>query len=173
MLDIAWNHREEIRRLYAENIMRPENRFYNNSAYYAYELDIHNTNWERLQMTSLDAEDRPLGYLMAHFDREGGYVRNIGAFRFRPEANPIFSRDLAEFIKKLFVDYDQRKIEWSVIIGNSAESIYDKFCARTGGRIVGTFHDHVRFPDGSVHDEKMYELFKEDFMSHLKASDKA
>ena len=172
MLDNAWNHREELKRLYSENIMRPENRFYNNSSYYAYELDIHNTNWERLQMASLDTEGRPLGYLMAHFDRGSGYVSNIGAFRFLSEASPVFSRDLAAFIKKLFVEYDQHKIEWSVVIGNPAESIYDKFCARTGGRIVGTFHDHVKFPDGSVHDEKMYELFKEDFMLHLKAKKK-
>jgi hypothetical protein len=75
----------------------------------------------------------------------------------------MFSHDMGDFIFSLFLRHRFNKIVFRVVVGNPAEDIYDRFCVKYGGRIVGVLKDNVKLLDGKNYDEKLYEIMLNDF----------
>ena len=60
-------------------------------------------------------------------------------------------------------------MEWTVVIGNPIEKMYDRFCRKAGGRIVGIRRDAVMLMNREYADEKIYEIFRDDVLTYLDA----
>ncbi|MPM00604.1 hypothetical protein SDC9_46831 [bioreactor metagenome] len=45
--------------------------------------------------------------------------------------------------------------------------MYDKIAKKYGGNIVGVQHQSTILQDGTLYDEKFYELFRSDYLSSL------
>ena len=69
------------------------------------------------------------------------------------------------FIVHLLKERRFYKMNWSVIVGNPAERMYDKFIAKHGGRVVGTYRRDTLLCDGEFYDRKAYELLSEEFQA--------
>ena len=82
------------------------------------------------------------------------------------DKNVTFSRDLYIFLTDLFNKFNFRKIEFTVVIGNPAEVMYDRIMDKYGGSIVGIKKLSTKLIDGKYYDVKMYEIFKDDFNKH-------
>lgn len=99
--------------------------------------------------------DKINGYFFANIDSNNPKIAHISnCFSFHKKTNPVFSRDLREFVL-LLKEYGINKLEWAVWDGNPAKDLYDKIA---GVRYVGYF------TNGAVHRGKevdiyMYELF--------------
>ena len=113
-------------------------------------------------MVSVDKNDNVIGFLSAKIDRASNRVSHIGAVNFG-ELNITFSKDFYKFLIDLFEIHNFYKIEWCVIVGNPAESMYNKIIERYHGNIIGISHESIKLDDGKYYDVKEYELFKRDY----------
>ena len=124
--------------------------------------------WDSLDFVSIDDEENVLGFIRAKVSRGNEKVTNIEALNFSNKANTIFSRDLYKFIVDIFLKYNFRKIEFTVVAGNPIEKMFDKYVNKYGGRIVGVRKESVKLQDNLFYDSKLYELFKTDFIKNYK-----
>lgn len=166
MLEIAYMHKDALQVEYAKAIMKPENFYYNSGSYHSYELEVKKDSWNDIQYVSVTRSDdggiRIDGYLCANICRQSSRVTGVQAIQFNNSFG--FSYDLLKFLESLFLEYNFRKIEWYVTVGNPAEKMYDKIAKIYGGRIIGTFREAVMLPDGDYYDHKYYEIFRQDYM---------
>lgn len=77
----------------------------------------------------------------------------------------VFAADMGHAIRDIFEKYQFRKLCFSVVVGNPIESSYNKMCLKYSGRIVGIRKKNARLIDGNFYDEKLYEIFKEDYIN--------
>ena len=135
------------------------------------EFKLEDSTWYGFDFASIDNEGKCLGLIGCSINRNSYYVQNLRIINFRfkegIKSKYIFGRDVENFIKNLFLKYNFRKIEYSVYVDNIAEKMYDRLTKRYGGRIVGVKTEHERLLDGKLHDCKMYEIMKEDFINSL------
>lgn len=120
-------------------------------------------------MVSVDQNDEVIGFLSATLRRTINMVSDIGAINFK-KVNTTFSIDFIRFLTSLFDTYNFNKIEWGVIVGNPAETLYDKIIKKYGGKVIGISHQSVKLSDGKLYDFKTYEIFKKDYNKHKKKS---
>jgi RimJ/RimL family protein N-acetyltransferase len=137
-------------------------KFYNASNYYNYNLELANDSWTNIEMVSVDKDDKVIGFLAAKIDRCSDYVSSLRVINFY-ELNYTFSKDFHQFITELFTKHNFRKIIFSVVVGNPAEKMYDKYIEKYGGRVVGVYKEDTKLYDGIYYDFKMYEIFKSEF----------
>lgn len=168
MLKLAYNYLSELNNTYREIVFDDKYKFYNTSGYWTYELTIGNCNWSELDFVSVDKNDKILGYLGAGIDRNLNKIDYLRVLNFSNKDNIIFSKDLYKFIIDLFIKFNFRKIEFNVTVGNPIERMYDKYCLKYGGRIVGVKKQDVKLQDGKYYDNKLYEIFREDFVKNYK-----
>jgi RimJ/RimL family protein N-acetyltransferase len=69
-------------------------------------------------------------------------------------------------LDEMFTKYNFRKLEFSVVVGNPIEKSYDRLIYKYGGRIVGTYKKHTRLMDNKYYDEKLYEIFRDDYIKN-------
>lgn len=160
MLELAYLHKEELYEKFASASLDFSNMYFYANSYVSYEYKIEEDSWNKIQLVSI-SNHNILGYMNANIKRAPRYVDSLQIINFTKEPF-VFARDLFQFFNLLFFDYNFYKINFSVVIGNSAEKIYDKIIKKYNGRIVGIFKDDVQIPDGTIHDQKFYEVFKED-----------
>lgn len=137
-------------------------KYYHASNYVSYDIQLDNDSWNKIEMVSVDKNNEILGFFVATINRTAHTISNISAINFG-EKNLTFSRDFRQFIENLFVVHKFRKIVFEVLVGNPAENMYDKYCERYGGRIIGTLKEEVLLYDGTYCDLKKYEIMKTDF----------
>lgn len=123
--------------------------------------------WNFIERMSLDKDNKVLGYFQADIKRPENYVENVLIINFG-DSNHIFSNDKKEFWTSLFDVYKFRKIKFNVIVGNPAESQFDKLIKKYDGRIVGILKDEILFDDGTYRDMKIYELYKNNYDKIMK-----
>lgn len=126
MLKLAYPYREELNKKYQEIIFNEKYKFHTTRSYLTYTIELEDMAWTKLQLVSVNENNDIIGYLCATIDREANHVTELYIINFY-DINIIFSQDLKQFIHDLFVKYNFRKINWSVIIGNSIEKMYDKY----------------------------------------------
>lgn len=166
MLDFAQKHKDELEAKYMNIWGVKKYWYYNCCSYYEKKILVDNT-WDWMQYVSV-INGEVTGYLGYSICRESRYVNSLEIINFTD--NPLFGLDVMQMIKEIFEKYNYRKAEFSVIIGNPIESQYDRLISRYGGKIIGIYKEHVMLPDGKLYDEKLYEIFREDYLKRRKKS---
>lgn len=167
MLKLAFSYQEKLNQAWQEIVFKEKYQFYNFDSYWNYKIALDEHSWNKIQMVSVDKNDNILGYLSASINRDVGKASSIGIINFG-EINITFSRDLYTFLTDLFTKHHLNKIEWSVVIGNPAELMYDKIVEKYGGRVVGVWKESTRTADGTLRDVKDYELFRTNYLARLR-----
>ena len=83
-----------------------------------------------------------------------------------------FGQALRQVITDCFLKFGMEVVEWNVICGNPIEKSYDKMCEKLGGHIVGIRHRRAMDLAGNIHDNKSYEILREDFLKAIKANER-
>lgn len=161
MLDIALNHSEELKQKFRSIWFKEKYKYWANANYYT-EWEAQQNTWEEHQITSIK-DGKVIGYIAYGIDRSSDVVRGLNIINFQNETSMTFSMDLGIALRNIFEKYKFRKLCFSVIIGNPIEKAYDKLCQKYGGRIVGIQKSNVKLIDGDFYDEKLYEIFLEDY----------
>jgi len=162
MLKLAYPYKEKLQQKYNEIIFQDKYMFYNCENYWDYEFKLSESSWNSIEMVSVDSKDNIIGFFRASISRSSDKVSSLGVVNFH-DANPVFAKDLKQFIYGLLFKFNFRKIEWTVVIGNPAEKIYDRFISKYGGNITGTTKETVKLQDGEYYDMKGYEVFRSEF----------
>lgn len=169
MLDLAYKHEDEIRLKMFDTWYDEKYKFYHSSVYHdVYALEGNNGDWDSRQFVSLDASGRVIGLIGYGIDRTTEIANGFGAINFS-DNSITFGMDLARVIDDVFCKFNMKKLEFSVVIGNPIEKSYDKMVSKYGGRIVGVLKQHFKLVDNKYYDNKMYEIFREDY---IKAKEK-
>lgn len=147
--------------MFADIAFDEKYKFYNANSYYDYNTNLADSSWNQLDFVSMK-NNEIIGFLSAKIDRGNDSVSSLRIINFY-EMNLTFSKDFHQFLTDLFTKFNFRKICFSVVIGNPAEKMYDKYIREYSGRIVGTYKEEVKLYDGKYYDFKVYELFKNDF----------
>lgn len=167
MLKLAYDYKDKLNHEYSKAVVKERNKYYIASSYFDYSIDLAPNNWDCIQMVSVDKGENVLGYFKSTVDRSSMSITSVCAINFTEKVNMVFSKDFYCFLKDLFVKFAFFKISWTVLVGNPAERIYDKMVKKYNGRIVGTRKQDALLYTGERCDVKLYELFREDFLSSL------
>lgn len=167
MLKLAKLYETQLNELYMNTIYQERFKYFNYSNYSNYDVELKNDSWNELEFVSVDKEDNVIGFLAAKIDRVSDHVSSLKIINFY-DINITFSRDFHQFLNDLFIKFNFRKICFSVLVGNPAETMYDKYINKYNGRVVGTYKDDVRLFDGKYYDCKAYEIFKSDYLNAIK-----
>jgi len=127
---------------------------------------IKDDEWNVIQRVSVDSRDNVLGFMSCRINRPINNGYSIQLINFGNQ-DIVFSRDIMRFFTSLFRDYGLRKINFSVIIGNPAEDMYDNAVFMFGGRIIGFSKEEAMLPNGEICDEKNYEIMRSDVVHKL------
>lgn len=167
MLKFAYPYKDSIQLLWQSIIHTDKYKYYNAMNYWDYEVKFSPNSWDDVSMVSVDKNDNVIGMFRAQIDRCSNKISSVGIINFK-ESSYAFSKDLFLFLDSLFTKYTFRKIEWTVLIGNPAEKMYDKIVEKYGGTIVGIQRKSAVLEDGQCCDVKLYEVFKEDYIRNRK-----
>lgn len=163
MLDSAFKYKEELNKLFIDIWYDEKYKYYYACTSRAgYEIPEEG-DWHGRQFVSLDSNGEIIGFIAYDINRTTEVVSEFGAINFT-DNKITFAKDLAQVIDDVFCKFNHPKLEWSVVVGNPVEPNYDKMCKKYGGNIVGVFHKHYKLIDNKYYDEKMYELFREDYI---------
>ena len=157
MLQLAYQHQENLKKLFAEKMIEEKFKYYVAGWYVNYSIELDNNSWNNLEYVSIDKASKILGFLQAGIDRTSNRVSDLKIINFY-DTDMIFSRDFMRFLRMLFEELNFNKINFSVVVGNPAEKMYDKYIEKFGGRIVGIKKEHTRLLDGKLYDMKLYEI---------------
>ena len=166
MLDLAFKYEEQIRMKMLDTWYDEKYMYYHCSPYH----ELYQTpspsdgDWNNRPFVSLDQDGNLLGLITYTIDREYDFVSNFGAINFS-DNKVIFGRDLITVIDDIFCKFNIRKIEFFVVKGNPVERSYDRLINKYGGKIIGIRTKHCKLMNGEYYDEKMYELFREDYIA--------
>jgi len=166
MLKYAYPHQEQINKILPAVLLQKKYKYHQTRPYINLGLSLEDSTWSQLAFVS-GHEESILGVMIAYISRENDKVDQLWIMNFG-EINPVFSLDLGRFLDSLFMRYGFRKIEFSVVIGNPAEKMYDYYVEKYGGRVTGAKRYSVKLEDGKYYNEKEYELFKTDYIEHRK-----
>jgi len=117
-------------------------------------------DWNKIQKVSV-LDGNVIGYFSATISQVTNSVSEVSAINF---GHPrfTFSKDLRDFLLSLS---KFNKINFSVVVGNPIESMYDKYVGSVGGRVVGTFNNDVKLINGRLADRKWYEITGEQLLT--------
>jgi hypothetical protein len=167
ILKLAYTYKDKLQEIYKSIIFQEKYKYYNFSTYWNYELKIEDDSWNYIQMVSVDDEDNIRGYFSATINRTSNIVDALGIINFY-DVNVVFAKDMYQFIKDLFLKFNFRKIEFSVVIGNPIEKMYDKYIHKYNGNIIGIKRQSIKLHDDKLYDVKLYEIFKDDCIKLIK-----
>jgi len=162
MLKPAFAYKEKLQQKYNEILFQDKYKFFNCESYWDYEFKLSPDSWTSIEMVSVDSKDNVIGFFRAAISRSADKVSSLGVANFY-KANTVFAKDLKQFVMDLLFKFNFRKIEWTVVIGNPAEEIYDRFISKYGGNTTGIQRETVRLQDGKYYGMKGYELFRAEF----------
>ncbi|MFA7219191.1 MAG: hypothetical protein WC119_01630 [Synergistaceae bacterium] len=168
MLKPAILYKDALPSCFAIASMNPLNRFVQDT-YWNFSDLVSDSQWNSLEFVSVDHSDNIIGILRVTIDRGAHFVYAMMALRFEKDGayDIAWAKDFKDFFVLLFGYYNFNKIDFEVCIGSPHEIMYDRFCANYGGRIVGTKKKHFCLTDGTIHDIKMYEVSRYDFISAI------
>lgn len=165
MLELAYKHEEKLKELFMESWYEDKYKYYFASRWHTgFELPKPSDgDWNGTQFVSVDKDKNVLGYLDFSVNRDDDLVSNIGIINFSNN-KVIFGKDIAKLFDDIFCKFKYRKIEFVVVCGNPIERSYDRMVHKFGGRIVGVLKKHVIIMGNEMCDEKLYEIFREDYL---------
>lgn len=164
MLKLAIQYSDELNKLFVNVAHNDKYKFFNTTRHCDYDLNLAKDSWSHLEFVSVDKNNNVLGFLSARIDRHADSISSLRAINFH-DLNYTFSKDFHQFIRDLFEKFNFRKINFSVVVGNPAEKMYDKYINQYKGRVVGIYKEDVRLFDGNYYDFKLYEIMRSDYLS--------
>ncbi len=165
MLDLAHKYEDEIRVKMFDTWYDTKYKFYHSSVYHdIYSLDGNNGDWDSRQFVSLNSFGNILGLIGYGIDRTTEIANGFGAINFSDDKF-TFGLDLGKVIDDIFCKFNMRKLEFSVVVGNPIEKSYDKMVVKYGGQVAGILKAHYKLVDNNYYDEKMYEIFRDDYIA--------
>ena len=159
MLKIALSFKDELNKLFLENYLREEYKYYLLSTFINKEsFNDKEFGWGRSSFVSIDDKNKILGFLSFTEEIRVCSINNISIINFIK--SNIFNLDLFKFFKYMYNLNNIQKIGWNVIVGNPVEKKYDRICKRYNGYIVGIQKREVMLNDRKFYDKKLYEILK-------------
>lgn len=132
-----------------------------------FSLNDSNNEWPRRAFAVLNQKDELIGYICYSVDTEMRVAQWFGAINFSND-KLTFGRAMRQVIEDCFLKFGMEVVEWRVICGNPIEDSYDRMCEKLGGHIISIQHRRTKDLAGNVHDDKSYEILREDFMKARK-----
>lgn len=163
ILKLAYSYKDKLQTAYQNIVFQDKYKFFNYSTYWDYTLKLEESSWNSIEIVSVDNKDNIRGFLKAEISRTTEKVSSLVIINFY-DVNVVFAKDLYQFLIDLFEKHNFRKIEFTVIIGNPIEKMYDKYIQKYGGNIVGIRKATTKLQDNNYYDKKLYEIFKEDYL---------
>lgn len=130
---------------------------------YDFSLSHNSDDYLKRAFAVLDSAGELIGYISYSVDTELRVAQWFGTINFS-DNRLEFGLALRQVIEDCFLKFGCEVVEWHVICGNPIERSYDKMCKRMGGRIVGITRRRALDMAGNVHDTKIYEILREDFL---------
>lgn len=131
-----------------------------------YDFSLGDNN-EKRAFAVLNDSNELLGVILYHVDEELRVAYSFGAVNFSND-KVAFGKAIRMVIQDCFLKFGMRVVEWNVICGNPIEKSYDRMCEKLGGHIIGVRHGRAIDMAGNVHDDKSYEILRDDFLEHIK-----
>lgn len=156
MLFPAYTRREELDGCIANTVLDPYYKYYHLS-YVGNTVEVEKNFWSKIQLVSLNTENKICGYFEAKVGRPENCVDGVNIINFDKENPRLFATDLTKFFKYLLLEYKTKKINFSVAVGNPVEKQYDRLVESLGGRIVG-IKKHDCLVNNKYYDMKLYEI---------------
>jgi len=132
-----------------------------------FSLNDSNNAWPRQAFAVLNQKDELIGYICYSVDTELQVAQWFGAINFSDD-KITFGHAIRQVIEDCFLKFGMEVVEWSVVCGNPIEDSYDRICAKSGGHIIGIRHRRTKDLAGRIHDDKSYEILREDFLKATK-----
>lgn len=168
MLKYAMDYESELKKVDRENWLNPAMKWYSTGGFNR-EIEVSREDWNMIQMVSVDEEGHVHGYFHVNVYEAESSLVDLGVVNYGKKCDPMFALDFYRFLCYLFLERGFRRLEWTVVIGNPIEKMYDRFCKKAGGRIVGTRRKAVMLMNREFADEKIYEIFHDDVLAYLNA----
>ena len=168
MLRYALDYEDELKRADRQSWLKPAMKWYNVGGWNK-EIEVSRDDWNVIQMVSVDDDGHVRGYFHVNVFEAQSSLIDLGVVNYGAKCDPVFALDFYRFLCYLFVERGFRRLEWTVVIGNPIEKMYDRFCRKAGGRIIGVRHDAVMLMNREYADEKIYEVFHDDVLTYLNA----
>lgn len=163
MLDLAIKYQNQVIEKFRDTWFKDKYKYFNNANYFE-DWTVKNSTWTNHQFVSV-RNGEVIGYIGYGIDRSWDLVNDLCIINFEDSPSMTFAADMGHAIRDIFEKYQFRKLCFSVVVGNPIESSYDKMCLKYGGRIIGVSKNNVRLINGNFYDEKLYEIFREDYIN--------
>lgn len=163
MLDLAIKYQDQVISKFRDTWFKDKYKYFNSANYFE-DWVIKDSTWTNHQFVSV-RNGEVIGYIGYNIDRSWDLVNDLAIINFEDSPSMVFAADMGHAIRDIFEKYQFRKLCFSVIVGNPIEKSYDKMCLKYGGRIAGIRKKNARLIDGNFYDEKLYEIFKEDYIN--------
>lgn len=131
-----------------------------------FSLDNNYDDCQSHNFAVINDNNELLGYIDYSVDNEMRIAKWFGAINFSDDKF-TFGLALRQVITDCFLKFGMEVVEWNVVCGNPVERSYDKMCKKLGGTIVGVKHRRSKDLAGNVHDEKTYEILRENFLKTI------
>lgn len=161
MIKPAQLYQQELNKLYYETFYDSKYMYYR-GCWGTGELIIPNNTYNSHHFVILNNNYEVVGYICYDINFASRVANDFGIISFKPSI--CFGRDLMKIIDNIFIKYHMNKIEFRAFADNPVIKHYYNFINKYNGRVVGTLIDSVMLEDGKLHDDVMFELFKEDYM---------
>ena len=163
MLDLAYKYEKELKELFMNTWYDEKYMFYHYGIHHEIYANDKN-DWNSRQFVSLDSTGKVIGYISYEINRTSDFANGFGAINFS-DNKAVFGKDLVQVIDDIFCKFNMRKLQFCVVCGNPIEKNYDKLIKQYNGRIIGIRKQQVKLLDNKYYDDKMYEIFREDYIN--------
>lgn len=115
----------------------------------------------------LDSDNNVIGVINYSMDVNLKIAKWFGAINFSDNLTDkiTFGKAIYQVIIDCFIKFGCEVVEWQVIQGNPIERSYDRMCTKVGGKVVGILHKRAMDLQGNIHDTKVYEILRENFLN--------
>lgn len=131
-----------------------------------FSLDFKSDGYLKRAFAVLNNNNDLIGYISYSVDTDVQVAQWFGAVNFSQD-KLTFGKALKQTIEDCFLKYGLQVVEWNVICGNPVERSYDRICKKLGGRIVGIRKHRIKDLAGNIHDDKIYEILRSDFIRSI------
>jgi hypothetical protein len=160
MLDLAYNHKENLQEIFRREMLKPENKYFHISNWIDLKepLKIYEYfNWDYCQYVSIDKEKNILGYLAFTVDNILNSISNLAIFSFQKKSF-LFKKDLYDFIFYKIGKSNYFKVNFVCCRNNPSRKMYENIVKHANGRCVGYYEKDCQLIDNTIEDVYAYEI---------------
>lgn len=169
MVGNAFEYEQEVQQLFLKTWYDLKYQYYHSYEGRCLYIQPKDGDWNSRHFVSLNSKGEVIGFIGYEVIRDANIACNFGAINFTDDII-TFGLDLAQIIDDIFMKFNMNKLEFNVVCGNPIEKSYDKIIKRIGGKILCKRKDRAKLIDGTIHDDKLYEIMREYYVTTTKGS---